>query len=126
MRIHDNGASAPATRNEATSRVDDKSSSATRPAGSAPSSDHLTLSSDAETLRAALDQAHVRPRFTLAWNYPSSATPERTYTLPNRENPEFIRFVNPSDYRVAREACGACHLPVIQAAERSLMATGAM
>ncbi len=31
--------------------------------------------------------------------------------------------MNPGDYRVAREACGACHLPMIQAAERSLMST---
>src|SRR5581483_7442279 len=46
--------------------------------------------------------------------------------LLNRESPEFIRFVNPSDYRVARESCGACHLPEIQAAERSLMSTAAM
>ena len=30
------------------------------------------------------------------------------------------------DYRVAREACGACHMEMIEAAERSLMATGAM
>jgi hypothetical protein len=76
--------------------------------------------------RAALDRAHVMPRYANEWNYPSSATPERSYTLLNRESPEFIRFTNPSDYRVAREACGACHLPIIQAAERSLMATGAM
>ena len=34
--------------------------------------------------------------------------------------------MNPGDYRVAREACGACHMPVIEAAERSLMASGAM
>src|SRR6185436_20129314 len=51
---------------------------------------------------------------------------QRSYTLLNRESPEFIRFINPADYRVAREACGACHLPIIQAAERSMMATGAM
>ncbi|HEX2526402.1 MAG TPA: hypothetical protein VHL31_08885 [Geminicoccus sp.] len=76
--------------------------------------------------RKAMDSAHVQPRFPATWNYPASANPERTYTLLNRESPEFIRFVNPSDYRIAREACGACHLPVIQAAERSLMATGAM
>ncbi len=31
-----------------------------------------------------------------------------------------------SDYRVARDSCGACHMEVIEAAERSLMATGAM
>ena len=51
---------------------------------------------------------------------------EQSYTLLNREAREFVRFVNPGDYRVAREACGACHLPTIQAAERSLMSTSAM
>jgi len=76
--------------------------------------------------RQALDAAHVRPRFPEAWNYPSSVKPPRTYTLLNRESPEFVRFLNPSDYRVAREACGACHMAVIQAAERNLMATTAM
>ena len=62
--------------------------------------------------RQALDAAHVQPRHPEAWNYPSSAKPPRTYTLLNKESPEFIRFMNPSDYRVAREACGACHMPV--------------
>src|SRR5580704_12756281 len=76
--------------------------------------------------RLTLDAAHVQPRFPEAWNYPSSVKPARTYTLLNQESPEFIRFLNPSDYRVAREACGACHLGVIAAAERSLMATTAM
>ena len=76
--------------------------------------------------RRALDAAHVHPRYPEEWNYPSSVKPPRTYTLLNRESPEFIRFLNPSDYRVAREACGACHLRIIVAAERSLMATTAM
>ena len=76
--------------------------------------------------RAATDSAHVLPRFPKAWNFPSSANPERSYTLLNREAPEFVRFVNPGDYRVAREACGACHLTIIQAAERSMMSTSAM
>jgi hypothetical protein len=76
--------------------------------------------------RRAMEAAHVPARYPQAWKTPDSATPERTYTLLNKERPEFIRFINPSDYRVAREACGACHLATIQAAERSLMATGAM
>lgn len=70
--------------------------------------------------------AHVLPRYPESWHWPSSANPKRSYTLLNKEAPEFVRFVNPSDYRVAREACGACHLETIEAAERSLMATGAM
>ncbi len=75
---------------------------------------------------AVRDRAHVLPRFPKAWHYPHSANPKQTYTLLNRESPEFIRFVNPSDYRVARQACGACHMELIEKAERSLMATGAM
>lgn len=76
--------------------------------------------------RAAMEAAHVLPRYPEAWHFPSSANPERTYTLLNKESPEFVRFVNPSDYRIAEEACGACHLPIIEAAKRSLMATSAM
>ena len=76
--------------------------------------------------RAAMDAAHVAPLFPDAWKTPASANPERSYTLLNRERPEFVRFVNPADYRIARESCGACHLEIIQAAERSIMATGAM
>ncbi|MDB5725767.1 MAG: hypothetical protein JWQ16_2521, partial [Novosphingobium sp.] len=75
---------------------------------------------------ATRDKAHVLPRYPEAWHWPSSANPKRSYTLLNREAPEYVRFVNPSDYRVARTACGACHIEIIQAAERSLMATGAM
>ncbi|MGB0211431.1 hypothetical protein [Algiphilus sp.] len=75
---------------------------------------------------AALEDAHVLPRYPKTWHWPDSETPEHSYTLLNKESPEYIRFINPSDYRVAREACGACHMPVIEAAERSLMATTAM
>ena len=81
---------------------------------------------DSPEYRRVLDAAHVQPRFPLAWNYPSGAKPARTYTLLNKEAPAFIRFLNPSDYRVAREACGACHLKEIAANERSLMSTTAM
>ncbi len=74
--------------------------------------------------QAAMESAHVLPRYPDVW--PSSANPVRSYTALNKEPVEFVRFVNPGDYRVAREACGNCHLPVIQAAERSLMANAAM
>jgi len=74
----------------------------------------------------ARNAAHVMPLFPDEWHYPSSANPARTYTLLNKESPEFVRFVNPGDYRIARESCGACHGQVIEAAERSIMASGAM
>ncbi len=85
-----------------------------------------TIGYDTPANVAARERAHVLPRYPRAWNYPSSANPKRGFTLLNREAPEFVRFVNPGDYRVAREACGSCHLSVIEAAERSLMATTAM
>ena len=70
--------------------------------------------------------AHVLPLYPQGWHWPNASNPVRSYTLLNREAPEYIRFVNPSDYRVARQACGACHEPIFAAAERSLMATGSM
>jgi hypothetical protein len=76
--------------------------------------------------RAAMDRAHVLPEHLQAWQWPISAKPERSYTLLNHEQPAFVRFLNPSDYRVDREACGACHMAEIQQNERSLMASGAM
>jgi hypothetical protein len=84
------------------------------------------VTGNAPGYRAALEKAHVLPRYPQAWDWPSSATPQRSYTLLNRESPEFVRFMNPGDLRIAREACGACHLAVIQASERSLMSTSAM
>ena len=52
---------------------------------------------------------HVHPRFPDAW--PSSANPARNYTVLNHEYPEFVRFVNPGDLRVAHISCGmsGCH-----------------
>src|SRR5215470_6052552 len=58
------------------------------------------------TYVSAKQSAHVLPRYPIAWKYPSSSNPEDSYTLLNREAPEFIRFVNPGDYRIARESCG--------------------
>jgi hypothetical protein len=75
---------------------------------------------------AARDTAHVLPKYPDSWHFPSSANPKRSYALLNQESPEFVKFINPSDYRVARDACGACHMGAIEAAERSIMATGAM
>jgi hypothetical protein len=76
--------------------------------------------------REALRSAHVLPRYPDAWHWPDSSTPKRTYTLLNKESPEFIRFVNPGDYRVADRACGNCHGEIVAAARRSLMSTSTM
>lgn len=74
--------------------------------------------------QTAMDSAHVLSRYPSKWK--DSANPAHSYAALNKEAPEFVRFINPGDLRIAREACGACHLPIIQASERSLMATSAM
>lgn len=75
--------------------------------------------------RAAMESAHVLPADVATFGR-SSANPAGSYTALLREHPAFVRFMNPGDLRVAREACGACHLPIIEAQERSLMATSSM
>ena len=76
--------------------------------------------------RELINQAHVLPRYPKSWHWPSAANPERSYTLLNREAPEYIRFVNPGDFRVADLACGACHADTLKSAIHSLHGTGAM
>jgi hypothetical protein len=76
--------------------------------------------------QAAMHRAHVAPRFPDQWK--TSANPQRTYTLLNRESPEFIRFINPGDLRVASQSCASsgCHSGDIHNVGRSMMATGSM
>jgi hypothetical protein len=68
--------------------------------------------------------AHVLPRFPQAW--PNSGNPVRTYTLLNHETPEFIRFVNPGDLRIAHISCGGCHAKEVLQVKKSMMTHGCM
>lgn len=70
------------------------------------------------------EQAHVQPRNPQIWK--TSANPPRTYTALLNESPEFIRFMNPGDLRVARETCGGCHMTQTAAVPRSTMTTSAV
>jgi hypothetical protein len=72
------------------------------------------------------EAAHVHPRFPDAW--PASANPVRSYTLLNYESPEFIRFVNPGDLRVAHISCGTagCHGQETLQNHLSMMTHGCM
>jgi hypothetical protein len=71
-------------------------------------------------------KAHVAPRFPDAW--PGSANPVRSYTLLNHETPEFIRFVNPGDLRIAHISCGttSCHPREVLQNRKSMMTHGCM
>src|SRR5256886_3677526 len=53
------------------------------------------------------EQAHILPKHKEFWN--SSANPPNSNTWLNHESPEFIRFINPGDLRVAQQSCGVCH-----------------
>jgi hypothetical protein len=81
-------------------------------AGAAPSSAEYA---------AAKEKAHVQPREASFKD--RSALPERTYTKWLKESPEFIKFVNPGDLRVAPETCGAagCHAKEVRASSTSMM-----
>jgi hypothetical protein len=71
-----------------------------------------------------MEKAHVLPRNRALFK--SSANPSSTYGALNLESPEFIRFMNPSDLRVADKVCGDCHGPIVDAVRRSIMATNPM
>ncbi len=75
-------------------------------------------------------EAHVQPKFPKEWNCKngdcSSRNPERTNTLLARESSEFVRFVNPGDFRVIAQSCGECHADENQKVSRGMMAHGAM
>ncbi|HLJ92028.1 MAG TPA: hypothetical protein VKU02_02430 [Gemmataceae bacterium] len=72
------------------------------------------------------EQAHVLPRFPGAWK--TSANPVRSYALLNHECPEFIRFVNPGDLRIAHISCGTvnCHPREVLQNRKSMMTHGCM
>ncbi|MGH7493806.1 MAG: hypothetical protein ACREOO_15620 [bacterium] len=70
------------------------------------------------------EEAHVKARFPDRW--PTAANPERTFSLLNEENPDFIQFVNPGDLRVAERACGSCHAEQVLNVRKSLMTTSTM
>ena len=61
-----------------------------------------------------------------AWR--SSGNPVRSYTLLNHESPDFIRFVNPGDLRVAHISCGTtnCHGKEVLQVRKSMMTNGCM
>lgn len=72
------------------------------------------------------EKAHVSARHPEFWT--TSANPVRSYTLLNHESPEFIRFVNPGDLRIAHISCGTagCHPREVQTNRKQIMTTGCM
>src|SRR6266851_6864944 len=69
----------------------------------------------------AKHKAHVEPRDPSLRD--RSALPERMFTRWLNESPEYVKFVNPGDLRVAPETCGqvGCHPSETRAASTSMM-----
>ncbi|MBL8762834.1 MAG: hypothetical protein JNM07_01015 [Phycisphaerae bacterium] len=96
---------------------------------------------------AAMRAAHVLPLNPVAWygrgvqlidgrsfgehveadpeRLHGSRNPEITYALLNQESPEFVRFINPGDLRIADLACGSCHMEEVVKVRSSMMTHGA-
>jgi hypothetical protein len=72
----------------------------------------------------AKKRAHPQPKMPQLWH--GSANPVRAYTDWLKESPEYIKFVNPGDLRVAVETCGKCHAKEVRAVQTSMMTHGGM
>lgn len=84
------------------------------------------VAQNAPQYRDLTKQAHPRPRFPESAR--SSANPVRSYANWLKENPNYIKFVNPGDLRVAEQTCGrsGCHVSEVQRVRTSMMTHGAM
>ena len=82
------------------------------------------IGSDSAEYKALESRAHVAPRDPRN----TAAAKTRAYTDWLRESPEYIRFVNPGDLRVADKSCGTsgCHVSEVQRSRSSMMSHGAM
>ncbi len=69
------------------------------------------------------DKAHPHPKYPDQWK--SSANPVRPYTLTLKESLEWIRFVNPGDFRVVNLTCAQCHNTESHNSMHSIMTTSA-
>ncbi|MCZ7648707.1 MAG: hypothetical protein M5U26_26195 [Planctomycetota bacterium] len=55
-----------------------------------------------------------------------SAWPKRVGAVWFKEDPAFVRFINPTDLRVVKYSCGECHAGYTERVSSSMMAHGAM
>ena len=71
--------------------------------------------------RAAKEKAHVQPRDSFFKN--RTTLPQGAYARWLKESPEYVKFVNPGDLRVAPETCGTsgCHPQETRAVSTNMM-----
>src|SRR5579885_3230231 len=69
----------------------------------------------------AKEKAHVQPRNAFFRN--QTRVPERAYSYWLKESAEYVKFVNPGDFRIAAETCGTagCHPMEVRQASTNMM-----
>lgn len=74
----------------------------------------------------AKNKAH--PKSSIPEFARGSANPVRSFSKWLRENPEYIRFINPGDLRIAAQTCGqsGCHVTELRRVQTSMMTHGGM
>jgi hypothetical protein len=74
------------------------------------------------------DKAHVLPKNKDLFNKDRTAQLERLNALWLKESAEYIRFINPGDFRVADISCGTneCHEKEVMWMKKSMMTHGGM
>ncbi len=89
--------------------------------GNSSNSIAASFAANSPEYNSAKEKAHVQPHDPVFKN--RSALPERAYTKWLKESPDYVKFVNPGDLRVAAETCGAvgCHATETRAVSTSMM-----
>jgi hypothetical protein len=67
---------------------------------------------------------HVKPRFPENWK--KTGNPEQLAAEWVKESDEFIRFINPGDFRAADISCGKCHEREVAWSKKGMMTHGGM
>ena len=71
-----------------------------------------------------INAAHVQPNHKDLFS--GTGNPPNNYAQLNKEKPEFVRFMNPGDFRVAGETCGQCHEEIYNRMLVSIMSHSSM
>ncbi len=69
-------------------------------------------------------QAHVQPLNQAMFGLREYR--KSSYAAINGEKPEFVRFMNPGDLRIADETCGQCHMEIVRSQRKNIMAHNSM
>jgi hypothetical protein len=69
-------------------------------------------------------KAHVQPSLPALWK--STANPQQLAAAWLKESADYVRFINPGDFRAADLACGKCHEREVAWNKKSMMTHGGM